>query len=53
MSESVQEALLLVALFVGGAVVGLAWRGPRVPWLALLLPVFVAPGGMWLTLTYC
>jgi hypothetical protein len=54
MSDPVSEALFLLLLFLGGALLGhLLRHGPLSPGLALVLPLSLAPLGLWLTMTFC
>jgi hypothetical protein len=54
MSDPLGEALFLLLLFVGGALLGhSAKHGPLSPGLALALPLALAPIGLWLTMTFC
>ena len=54
MSDPVDEALFLLLLFLGGALIGQLGRfRPPSPVMALALPVVLIPVGIWLTMTFC
>jgi hypothetical protein len=49
-----EEALILVGMFAGGAVLGLLSRwGPLSGWAALAFPLVLPPLGFGLTILFC